>query len=90
MDGKVLKKNIIICRGKNAFSEFRCSLRDVAALQLIYCTSFQVLPASDVMKILTLELVSSGPTTPEHKTKESMLNLEHLNRHTEVCIVFLI
>lgn len=32
-----------------------------------YCTSLHEFPASDVMKMLTLVLVSSGPTTPGYK-----------------------
>lgn len=41
------------------------------------CTSLQVFPASDVMKILTLVFVSSVPTTPVHKTRRNKIPYLH-------------
>lgn len=42
-------------------------------------TSLQVFPASDVMKMLTLVLVSSAPTTPEYG-KDTTLELAIISR----------
>lgn len=45
--------------------------------QWFKCTSLQVFPASDVMKILTLVFVSSVPTTPRYKNTEKEISYLH-------------
>lgn len=75
--------SIICCMRKIVFFSCVCFCRDKTGQfqsfwnHLCNCTSLQVFPASDVMKILTLVFVSSAPTTPEYKTQRNKIPYLH-------------